>query len=789
MIFKQNKFSSFCILILALVLHFSIANYSHAQEVNTGSDALDQGIEITEIEITGNQRIEESTIESYLLLNIGDTYTELSGDTSLKRLYNTGLFSDVDIGRRGSVLVVEVSENPIINRIAFEGNKFKNDEDLYEEIQLRPRVVFSRTKVRGDVSRLLEVYRRGGRFAASIEPKVIQLEQNRVNLVFEISEGAKSTIGKINFMGNKVYNNDILRSKMVSVESRWWKFMASEDTYDPDRLNFDKQLLRDFYREQGYADFRVTSAVAELSPDKLSFYINISVEEGELYNFGAISVESEIEELKDLELEKLVYTVEGDQFDSTAIDDSVELLTDVAGLRGYAFVDIRPSVRRNREERTVAITYVINEAPRVYVEEIKIIDNVRTHDKVIRREMRLVEGDAYNSSKLKRSEIRIQSLQFFKEVNIEQLEGTEEDKTILEITVEEQPTGELSVGAGYSSFEGFMVNFSVAERNLLGKGHQARLGATISKRRKQIDFSFTEPFFLNRQVAAGFDVYLRDTNFIESGFRSKAIGGSLRTAFPIAEYIIMSLSYGVKKEEVLISLSSDSPYLAGNSGDFFTSFASFALAFDSLDNRQKPNTGNRAVLTQQFAGIGGNVNYLKTILEYDFYYPIYKHWIFNFNAGAGHTQGMGSKIRINDRFFLGNPRMRGFKESGVGPREGSVRFSKPYDGLSLGGNTYYKATAELFIPLGGGARDLGVEASAYVDAGALFNIDEEDSLISKSGVLYRLLGNSPTPRVSVGIGFSWASPFGPFRIDLAKAIKSEESDEKEFFQFNVGTRF
>ena len=283
------------------------------------------------------------------------------------------------------------------------------------------------------------------------------MDQNRVNLVFEISEGAKSTIGKINFIGNRVFNNDILRSKMVSVESRWWKFLAAEDTYDPDRLNFDKQLLRDFYREAGYADFRITSAVAELAPDKEYFYINISMEEGELYNFGEIIVDSKIEELKAEFLEQGVFTIEGEQYDSSAIDDTVEFLTDIAGLRGYAFVDIRPTVRRNRQDRTVSITYVINEAPRVYVEEIKIIDNVRTHDKVIRREMRLVEGDAYNSSKLNRSEIRVQALQFFKEVNIEQIEGTSEDKTILELTVEEQPTGELTVGAGFSSFEGIQI--------------------------------------------------------------------------------------------------------------------------------------------------------------------------------------------------------------------------------------------------------------------------------------------------------------------------------------------
>ncbi|MDG1859523.1 MAG: outer membrane protein assembly factor BamA, partial [Emcibacteraceae bacterium] len=334
---------------------------AHSQEV----DDQVEGVVINSVEVSGNQRIEKETIETYLFLSAGDTYTDERGDASLKRLFGTGLFSDVDVGRRGSTLVVEVVENPIINRIVFEGNKYKDDEDLYEEVQLRPRIVFSRARVRADVQRILEVYRRGGRFAAAVEPKVIQLEQNRVNLVFEVSEGAKSVIGKINFLGNRVFNNDILRTKLATVESRWWKFLATEDTYDPDRLNYDKQLLRDFYREQGYADFRVTSAVAELSPDKEFFFVNISVEEGALYNFGKIKVESQIDELPGDLLTQMVYTVEGAQYDSTAIDDSVDRLTEVAGLRGYAFVDIRPQVRRNRNEQTVDITYVVNEAPRV----------------------------------------------------------------------------------------------------------------------------------------------------------------------------------------------------------------------------------------------------------------------------------------------------------------------------------------------------------------------------------------------------------------------------------------
>ncbi|MDG1859589.1 MAG: outer membrane protein assembly factor BamA, partial [Emcibacteraceae bacterium] len=516
---------------------------------------------------------------------------------------------------------------------------------------------------------------------------------------------------------------------------------------------------------------------------------NISVEEGALYNFGKIEVESQIDELPAEILEQMVFTVEGNQFDSTAIDDSVDRLTEVAGLRGYAFVDIRPQVKRNRNEQTVDIIYVINEAPRVYIEEIKIIDNVRTYDKVIRREVRLIEGDAYNSVKLRRSEVRVQGLQFFQEVVIEQIEGSAADKTILEITVEEQPTGELSAGVGFSSFEGVMVNFSIGDRNLVGKGQQYRLGAQISKRRKTLDLSFTEPYFLNRRLAAGVDVFLRDTNFIESGYRQKSLGSSIRTGFPITEFVLMNVGYTLRQDEVTTGFFNDNPYLTNNSGSFLTSSINYGLTYNSLDNRQKPNRGQLASVSQIVAGLGGNEKYLKTLVKYDFFYPIYKFWIFNLSAEGGHTEGLGRTIRLNNRFFLGNPKIRGFKEAGVGPRENQERYTEKFDGFNIGGNTYYTATAELFIPLGGGARDLGIEASVYADVGAVFNVDAEESLISQSGLLYTLLGNNAAPRVAVGIGFSWQSPFGPFRIDLAKAIKYQDSDETEFFQFNVGTRF
>ncbi len=741
---------------------------------------------ITDIVVQGNQRIEVDTVKSYIFVQKGDLYNEKEVDRSLKSLFNTGLFSDVKIGRSGKTLVIEISENPIINRIVFEGNKYKKSDKLYEEIRLRPRIVFSRSKVRADVQRILEIYRRGGRFAASIEPKVIQLEQNRINLVFEITEGPKSSIGKINFMGNAIYNNDDLRAILKSRESRWWKFLTSDDTYDPDRTEYDKSLLRDFYRSQGYADFRITSAVTELAPNKEDFFINYTVEEGVIYHFGEVKVESQIPDLASEVLSLLVFTREGNLYNSELIDQTVEYLTDVAGLKGYAFVNVRPRIRRDRENQTVNITYIVNKAPRVYVERVDIHGNVRTHDRVIRREMRLIEGDSYNSSKMKRSEIRIKSLGFFKEVEIEQIEGTANDKTILDVTVEEQATGELSVGAGFSSAESFLFDFSIRERNLLGRGQDLRFGSRISSRRKELDIGFTEPYLLGRPVVGGVDIFYRDNSFREANFEQVSLGFGLRTAFPVTEYIVMSSRYNLRQDKIDIPaafLSSRSPFTTTNIGTFLTSSIGYGVSFDNLDNRQKPNRGHRAILNQDFAGLGGNVRYVRTQASYNYFIPIHGRWIFGAKAEGGHILGLGKDIRINDRFFLGNPRMRGFEQAGIGPRDNLTTDA-------LGGNVFYKASLEVYIPLGSGARELGIEASMFIDAGALFSIDLPKELFNPATqLIHTIVGNTPKPRVSAGIGFTWMSPFGPFRVDFARAILSDPFDKTEFFQFNIGTRF
>jgi len=779
-----NRISKICIVwsfLVGFIQSAVVPDISRAQ-VST----YDKRDIISDIVVQGNQRIEVATVKSYIFVQKGDIYNEKEVDRSLKSLFNTGLFSDVKIGRSGKTLVIEISENPIINRIVFEGNKFKKDEKLYEEIHLRPRIVFSRSKVRADVQRLLEIYRRGGRFAASIEPKVIQLDQNRVNLVFEITEGPKSSIGKINFMGNAIYNNDDLRAVIRSKEGRWWKFLTSDDTYDPDRMAFDKQLLRDFYRSQGYADFRITSAVTELAPNKENFFINYTIEEGVIYHFGEIKVESKIPDLASEVLSLLVFTREGNLYNSELIDQTVEYLTNVAGLKGYAFVNVRPRIRRDRDKQTVNITYIVNKAPRVYVERVEIHGNVRTHDRVIRREMRLVEGDSYNSSKMKRSEIRIKSLGFFKEAEIDQIEGSANDKTILEVTVEEQATGELSVGAGFSSRESFLFDFSIRERNLLGRGQDLRFGSRISSRRKELDVGFTEPYFLGRPVVAGVDIFFRDNSFREAGFEQVSLGMGLRTAFPVTEFIVMSGRYNLRRDKINVPsafLSSRSPFPITNIGTFITSSVGYGVSYDTLDNRQKPNRGQLVVFNQDLAGLGGNVKYVRTQANYNYFIPIYGRWIFGVKAEGGHILALGQDVRINDRFFLGNPRMRGFKQAGIGPRDDLTRDA-------LGGNVFYKGSLEIFIPLGSGARELGIEASMFVDAGALFTIDLPDQLFNPAtGLTHRIVGNTPKPRVSAGIGFTWTSPFGPFRVDFAKAVMSDRFDKTEFFQFNIGTRF
>lgn len=738
---------------------------------------------IDRIAVVGNERVEAATVASYLVVRAGDPFDPQRIDQSLKALFATGLFADVIIERQDATLLIRVVENPIINRVVFEGNRRLDREDLLEEVQLRPRMVYTRAKIRTDVDRIIELYYRSGRFAATVEPKIIQREQNRVDVVFEIAEGPKSRVSRINFIGNKRYSDGNLRDEMATNESRWWKILTSNDTYDPDRLAFDREQIRQFYLVNGYADIRIISAVAELTPDQEDFFITFVIEEGEIYDFGEIKVESDIKDLSPELMEAFLHMREGQTYNAQKIEDSIESMTNTAGLLGFAFLDVRPQIKRERDERVVNITFHILETSRTYVERISIHGNVRTLDRVIRREFRLAEGDAFNSARVNRSEIRLNQLGFFREVEIEQVQGNQDDRVILEVTVEEQSTGELSIGAGFSSLESFLIDFSISERNLLGKGQTLRLGATVSSRRKQIDLGFTEPYFLGRNLAAGIDLFRREFDSSnESSFDTTSTGGQLRLGVPISEYIRSTLRYTFRIDEITVGGLVVSPFVLAAAGTTTTSSVGYTLAYDTVDNFLRPSRGTRLVVGQDVAGLGGDIRYIRSNLQYDYYRPVFGNFIFHLGSQIGYIYGLGQDVRINDRFFLGGPTIRGFSTASLGPRD--IR-----TGDFLGGNLMYVATAGFRLPLGAAAREMGIQVVTFVDVGTLTNPDLTAIDIFGNPTDNSTVFDDGSPRVSAGVGIIWDSPFGPFRIDLAKVIKKSPFDETEFIQFNIGTQF
>lgn len=770
------------LLVVSWAAAFGVARDAAAQ--GTPSDD-GSAIYISNIEVTGNRRIEADTVRAYMSVRRGSLYETESVDQSLKDLFGTGLFADVTITLEGDKLIVDVIENPIINRMAFEGNAELDDDELEPEVQLRPRVVFTRARVQADVQRIVELYRRSGLFAATIEPKVVQLPENRVDLIFEIDEGEATGISRISFLGNQVYSDNDLRGVVATKETRWYKFFSSDDNYDPDRLAFDQELLRRHYFARGYADFSVISAVAELTRDRKGFFITITLEEGEMYSMGEVSVKSEIADLKPEMLEPLIRESVDGIYNADLIDQSIEAMTFEAGRLGYAFLDIRPKMDRIQQDgkNVMNITYHVIEGPRVYVERINVHGNVRTLDTVLRREFRLIEGDAFNTLKLERTRQRLRGLGFFEAVEVDQKPGSQEDRAIIDVAVRERSTGELSIGAGFSTQDAALAEISISERNLLGRGQSLRLAVRMGGRAQQFNLGFTEPYFAGRPIAAGADLFLLKRNFQrQSGFDQKTQGFSLRAGFPISEYLRTSFRYRLKKNEVTDVNFFASPYIHEQSGTEVESSVGYSFSYDRRDDPIKPRRGYHASWSQDFAGLGGTLHYIRTTFKYSYYHPIWEKYDIigkiGFNEGLIH--GFGEDIKISNRFFIGGDTFRGFERGGIGPRD-------TLTDDALGGNGYYVVDAQAQFPLGL-PDELDVQGRAFVYFGAV--ADADTSLLFLGGVFGNSnLQDSANPRLTVGVGISWASPFGPIEIDLSRAIIKEDFDEDETFSFNVGTRF
>ena len=759
---------SFIIFVLLTLICVNVSDIN-AQEGNVA--------EVKEIVVEGNQRVESDTIKTFLPVKVGSRYSDSELNSALDELFATGLFSDVKIRRTEGIVTVEVVENPIINELVFEGNKRIEDEDLTKETSLKPRDVYTKTALQKDVRRILDLYQKSGRFSAIVTPKVITLEQNRVNVVFEIDEGSKTEISKINFVGNKNFSDETLRNTIQTKESRWYRFFSSDDAYDPDRLAFDQELLRRLYIANGFADFRVTSATAELTPERESFIITFSIEEGDVYTFGDMGVESQIAQVSSDQVSGLVLTNKGEKFNAELMDKTIEKMTQYLGDLGYAFVDIKPQISRNTETDIIGIVYQILEAPRVYVEKINIKGNSRTLDEVVRREFRVAEGDPYNASKIKRSQQRIQNLGYFKKADITTDRGSAEDKVEINVDVEEQSTGELTIGAGFSTADGALGDISLSERNLLGKGQQLRLNLTLAASRRQVDLGFTEPYFLDKNVAAGFDIFStkRDGQSSTSSlsYDLDSVGGALRAEYPLSEHLSHFAKYSLRSDNITDVDSDASTFIRQQEGKNTTSMVSNSLQYDTRDSKFDPKNGYIIRYNFDVAGLGGDSKFVRNEIRSGYFIPTFNEdWVFKMFGKVGNIVGLaGEDVRINNRFFLGSTEVRGFNNEGIGPRDTSTKDP-------LGGNFYYAGTVEQSFPLGV-SKDFGLSGSVFSDFGSLFDVDDTGANIKDSDAI----------RVSVGAGVSWLSPVGPIRIDFAEALVKENFDETEQIRFSFGTKF
>jgi outer membrane protein insertion porin family len=738
---------------------------------------------ISSIEVTGNQRVETATVLSYIDVKPGQHVSEGKIEDLLKELFATGLFADVLIEQVGNRLVIKVVENKIINRIAFEGNEKVKDELLQTELALRPKEVYTPGRVQEAAQKIRDIYRLSGRYGAKVEPKIIEREQGRVDVVFEITEGKPTRINRIIFVGNQRYSESTLEGVIMTKETRWYRFFSSDDTYDPDRLAYDKELLRKFYFERGYADFKVDSTVAELDPDCQEFFITYTLTEGARYQFGKVKLTVDLPKIDPDCLKDLITFSSGDWFNSREVEKTIEQLNTAIGEKGFAFVEIEPKLTRNLEDCTVDVELMVKEGRHVYINRITILGNDRTDEDVIRREFRIAEGDPYNSVLIKRSEQRIQNLDYFKKVDIKQEKTAAPDKIDLKVEVEDKPTGSMQFSAGYSTADGILGSVTMNERNLMGKGYDFYASAQLAQRSRDFHVGFSDPYFLNKPLAGGIDVFHSarkyNTKSQDSiGYKQTKTGMSPSIGYEITEYLGQSWSYTIRKDQINDIHRNASIYLLAQRGKWTVSSFGQNLFYDKRDSSIEPTEGYYLNLGDEVAGAGGDVRYFKNSLRAGVYYPLDENrkWVIATKGSVGAMTGIGKVTRVVDRFELGGESLRGFADSGIGPRDKRT-------GDALGGLLYYKATVELALPLGL-PRELGVSGSIFSDMGSVWH---SGSKVKKG---HPILSNGQALRLTAGGGVNWKSPFGLIGVSLAKAfVYKKHVDRREVFRVNFGTTF
>ena len=726
------------------------------------------------IQVQGNARVEASTVKSYLGVRKGDTYSPSKARDALKALYATGLFDNVEVSWDNGTLTVKVSENPIVNKVVFEGNDALSNDRLKDLVKLRSRAVFTAGKAQEDVKEILAAYRQTGRFLAQVDPQIIRRDQNRVDVIYKINEGRKTRIASIDFVGNHEYSDADLRDVISTKITAWYRFLSGNDSYDPDRLEVDKEILRRFYLKSGYADFRVISAVAELSKDKSAFFITFTVTEGPVYSFGKVDVKLS-DRTVDVNLDDLrkeLTVKENDRYDASRIDHNIDVLVDKLGQKGYAFLDVVPVLDKDDTTHKMNVTFDIRPGPRVYVNRINIKGNTRTRDDVIRREMRLAEGDAFSTTKLLRSKERLQRLDFFDNVELKRRETGDPDRLDLDVNVAEKSTGEFNIGAGFSSYEGVLATTNVRERNFLGRGQTLDLSFAISGERQDFDFGFTEPWFMNQELSAGIKLFNQRRQYQDqSSYDQDTTGGAFTLGFPIGEFSQNSSSLGYRGINITNVDASASQFVKNEVGKRNSITVGNTLSYDSRDNVLQPNYGTRLSWSVDVSGFGSDTNYVRNQVSGSYYMQLADQWVLSFAGRAGYLADLDGNTPLFENFNMGGPTLRGFDRAGIGPRDSIT-------GDALGGTLMAGHNVELRFPLPG-MDQVGVNGLLFSDGGVVTEFQNSNSTVKDSG-LYR---------VSVGTGFFWRSPLGPLRFEFGFPVVKSSEDRTQVFSFNFGTQF
>jgi outer membrane protein insertion porin family len=817
----------------------------------TARPAHAQASTVSSIVVQGNQRVEADTIRSYFKPGPNGRLDAFQIDEGVKALFATGLFQDVRPAIQGGRLTITVIENPVINRIAFEGNKKVKDEQLKAEIQSKERGTLSRPMVQADTARLVEVYRRSGRFDVQVVPKIIELPSNRVDLVFEINEGAKTGVKSIVFVGNHAYSSFRLKDEIKTSVSSWLAFLQTTDIYDPDRIEADRELLRRFYLKHGYIDVRIVSAVGEYDPNLRGFVITFTIEEGEQYRFGTVDIQSTIRLLNPALLRPKLRAYPGDVYNAEAVEKSVEDLTIEAAKLGFAFATVRPRANRDPQTRTVNIVFQVDEGQRTYIERINVRGNTRTRDYVIRREFDLSEGDAYNRALVNRAERRLKNLAYFKSVKVSTEPGSAPDRIILNVDVEEQSTGEFSVSGGYSTADGFIAEVSVAERNLLGRGLFGKIAVQYGQYTRGAQVSYVDPYFLGYRVAFGLDLFYKQqnpTNYVS--YETQTLGFATRLGFTLREDLALQVRYSLYQQKVtlppnLMNCNDINPdfvntfptpdkigttpaltpppgyagiancYVDGEAslavkrelagGPVLTSLVGYTLSHNTLDNNKNPTEGMLAEFRQDFAGVGGDVKFIRTSADLYAYHEVVSDLVGLVHLQGGQISGWDGGLRMLDHFQMGSNLVRGFAPAGIGPRDlTQLPFTGIY-GDALGGTYYWGASLELQTPLYFLPKDSGMKFATFADAGSLWNYVGPTSNPATGEVISGNIcptwgpgianavqcpvDNAMHIRSSVGVGLIWNSPFGPLRFDYSFPLTKEPYDRVQQFRFGGGTKF